>query len=219
LDPTADYKYSKLYSRMDSNLLHRVWTSGDLAFSHGCGISLEDALNEPEISKQILITGTAVSRYHKRFIAQYEYRNYPFYATQYHIEKTVFINNKTNRHLSRNPDLIQFDFEFISAVFEPTRKYGIARSDLPNLIVGRLLEHKRPEKGVFNFFKQAYQFRRRINDKWIKRTYRKQIYEYWRLRRKGITMREAYSEEHDQSKWKESVTPTSRRLEAVNPTV
>lgn len=51
LNPTEDYKYSKLYSKMDQNLLNRVWASGDLAFSHGCGITLEDAYAEPEIKK------------------------------------------------------------------------------------------------------------------------------------------------------------------------
>lgn len=161
-----------------------------------------------------MITGTAYSRYHKQFIAQYEFRNYPFYATQYHIEKTVFENNKTNSHLSRNPELIKFDFEFISAVFEPTRKYGIARSNLPKQLIGRLIEHQRPRRGIFTFFQQMYYFRRRINDKWLKRTFQKQIYEYWRLRRMGIKMREVSSLEHDNDRFElEDSETKSRRLE------
>lgn len=158
---------------MDQDLLKRVWTSGDLAFSHGCGISPEDALNNEEISKQIRITATAIARHGDEFVAQYEFRDYPFFATQYHIEKTLFERNKTNRHLNRNPDLIQFAFDYMMTLVEPTRKYAKARADLDTRILGKLFEHKRPEKGMYSFFEQAYTFRRLNQDDYIKRTFRK----------------------------------------------
>jgi gamma-glutamyl hydrolase len=177
-----------MYSKLDKELVDSVWNSGDLAFSHGCGISPETVASHPELDNIIRVTGTTIARHGKEFVSQYEYKDYPFYATQYHIEKTVFERNRTNRHINRNPKLIKFAFEFMMEFVREARPYAKPRAEIDSKIVARFFEHHRPEKGVFSFFEQVYQFRRFVKDDYIKSTFRDQIKEYWRLKKAGITM-------------------------------
>ena len=134
------------------------------------------------------MTGTSIARHGKEFVSQYEYKDYPFYATQYHIEKTLFERNRTNRHINRNPVLVKFAFEFMMEFVRKTCPYAKPRADIDSKIVARFFEHHRPEKGLYSFFEQVYQFRRYEQDDYIKTTFRQQIKEYWRLKDLGIKM-------------------------------
>jgi imidazoleglycerol phosphate synthase glutamine amidotransferase subunit HisH len=42
----------------------------------------------PVLNKEIMVTGSAISKYGDEFVAMAEYRNYPIFLFQFHFEKT-----------------------------------------------------------------------------------------------------------------------------------
>ena len=190
LEKTDEFENSKLWTKIDPELLERVWESGHLPFSHNKGIYPKNFVKIKKLRDQIRVTGTAISRNGKRFVAQYEFKDYPIFATQYHIEKTAFVKNYFNKHLKRNPDLVKFGFEQMNVLFAKSRKYAKPRADLDRRIIGRMFQHHRQvDRYMYVIFDRIYVFRRYERDDYIPRTFADQKYELKKKKHKLTELR------------------------------
>jgi hypothetical protein len=60
---TNNYSKSRLWTHFDQNFLNRVWDSGEIYFSHNCGVSTEMIESHPVLNKEIMVTGSAKGKH------------------------------------------------------------------------------------------------------------------------------------------------------------
>jgi hypothetical protein len=77
----------------------------------------------------ILATSTATDG--REFVAIAEFKKYPFFLTQYHIEKEQFENKIAYDFLNRTPEKIRLAFTMLMEFVEPLRELAIPRQDTP----------------------------------------------------------------------------------------
>jgi hypothetical protein len=65
-----------------------------------------------------------------------EYKSYPFYGVQFHIEKDQFERKNDNKFLSRDPDNIRFTHTFMMNFVEKLRPLAKGVLDIPVKVLG-----------------------------------------------------------------------------------
>lgn len=118
--PTDDYSKTKIWNKMDKDLVEKGWNNGYLYYSHNCGFDPSKLLKNDEFNKNAIVTATSISKTGKKFVAMVEHNKYPFFANQWHPEKTQF-ERLGPTYLSRDADTVRFTSDFIMTVVDGTR--------------------------------------------------------------------------------------------------
>lgn len=175
VDLLPDYNKSKLWSQIDPALAQYVFSSGELHFSHACSVTVDTALTHPKLQGKLLVTGRAyANRVGRNFMAMAEYRDYPIFLTQFHVEKTQFERIRPNSHISRDPKIVEFSFQMMMAIIGPTRKYALPLDELDSVVRSYLLIHHHSEKSYWDLFEEVYYWPRTETDWFTPRTYEEQ---------------------------------------------
>jgi carbamoylphosphate synthase small subunit len=117
VQPTQNYSQSKIWNLVDQDLTNKAWTNGFLYYSHNCGFDPKRLENNAQFNSQAIVTGTSVSKSGLTFVAMVEHKKYPFFANQWHAEKTQF-ERIGPTWLSRDADTVKFTSEFIMTVVD-----------------------------------------------------------------------------------------------------
>lgn len=64
---------------------------GHFVYSHSCGFIPQDLTSNKVFNDNIVITSTAFEADGKEFVNTLEWKNYPFFGTQFHPEKSIYI--------------------------------------------------------------------------------------------------------------------------------
>lgn len=88
--PSADFPKSKIWDKVSKDLSSAAFSNGNLAYDHVCGFLPDKLQSDPTFSQNCIITGTSISKTGIKFVAMVEHKKYPFFANQYHPEKTQF---------------------------------------------------------------------------------------------------------------------------------
>ena len=122
----------------------------------------------------MFVAAKAQGRNQQWFAAWIEYRRYPIYLSQFHIEKTQFERIRANAHISKEPKIVKFSFDFMMEFVEGTRQYAKPLDELDLLARSYMLTHRKAEKDFWNLFEQCYFFPRSQPDDFTPRTFYEQ---------------------------------------------
>ena len=171
-----DFNKSKLWNQIDHALAQYVFSSGELHFSHACSVTTDTAKNHPKLKGKLLVTGKAfANRVGKEFMAMAEYKDYPIFLTQFHVEKTQFERIRPNAHISRDPKIVEFSFQMMMAIIGPTRQYALPLDELDSVVRSFLLIHHHTEKSYWDLFEEVYYWPRSETDWFTPRTFAEQL--------------------------------------------
>lgn len=84
--PGKDLSRSSIFNTMDRKLVEAGFQNGNIYYSHHCRYKVEDFVEN--VGEVFYLTGTSSDDQDREFIASFEHKKYPIYATQYHPEKT-----------------------------------------------------------------------------------------------------------------------------------
>lgn len=129
-----DLSKSTIFSEMPSDIVNAGFDTGNLYFSHHCRFKVPD-FND-KVGEVFFDTGSAKDDDGEEFMAQFEHRKYPIYATQYHPEKTQFERLDSLETLARDPSTIRFARDYMDALVEKVRHKAKAVKDYPDFIKG-----------------------------------------------------------------------------------
>lgn len=122
---TPDFEKSKIWNLLDQKVCAAALETGNLYYTHNDGFIPEKLAADELFQENCMITGTSVSKHGVEFVALVEHKKYPFFAHQYHPEKTQF-ERIGPVWLKRDPNSIRFVFDFITTIVDQVRKYGKA---------------------------------------------------------------------------------------------
>lgn len=157
IHPTAAYSQSKIWNKLDKTLVDKAWNNGYLYYSHNCGFDPKRLEQNPEFAKEAIITATSISKNGKTFVAMVEHKKYPFFANQWHAEKTQF-ERIGPTWLSRDADTTRFTSEFIMTVVDQVRQYAAQLADIDGATRAFFEVYHIPERPAWEDFEQIYTF-------------------------------------------------------------
>lgn len=156
---TADFANSKFWPTIDSGLLDRVLEVGYLFFDHDDGFFPKTLLSKPSFTNEMMLTMTTDTESGVEFASAIEHRKYPFFANQFHPEKTLF-ERITEFEIPRNSDALRLmsdiAFEFVAKVKALSQPIGQV-----NALVRPFMNiYMEPVRGNQADFEQFYIFPR-----------------------------------------------------------
>jgi hypothetical protein len=125
----------------------------------------------PVLNKQLMVTGTSTSRYGKEFASMVEFRKYPIYLFQFHMEKFQYERRRITDHLHRDYKMIRFCFKFMQHFVEDLRKGAIHPINLPKDVVSYSARNFALETPDVEEFEQVHFVHRFTRDLFVQRTF------------------------------------------------
>jgi hypothetical protein len=108
-------------------------------------------------AKEAMVTATSISKNGMKFVAMVEHQKYPFFANQWHPEKTQF-ERIGPTWLSRDALTTKFTSEFIMTVVDKTRKFSKNLSTIDGATRAFFEVYHIPERPAWEDFEQIYTF-------------------------------------------------------------
>lgn len=155
--PTADFSKSKIWHKLDKDIVNAGLSEGNLYYSHGSGFRPRDLLNNPTFNANCIITATSIAKDGTEFAAMVEHRKYPFFANQWHPEKTQF-ERLGPIWLTRDSATTRFTADFIMTVVDQIRQYGKPLSAVDALTRAYFEVYQVPQRAAWEDFEQVYTF-------------------------------------------------------------
>ena len=90
IESQKKWQESKLFGKVDQYKTLHVFSQRDLVYHHKFGITPEGFAGQRLISSKAKMLATSAADNGKEYVAIYENRIYPFFATQFHPEKNQF---------------------------------------------------------------------------------------------------------------------------------
>lgn len=157
VSPNANFSKSKIWGDLDKDLVNKAFSSGYLYYSHNCGFDPVALQNDPVFAKEAMVTATSISKNGMKFVAMVEHLKYPFFANQWHPEKTQF-ERIGPTWLSRDATTTKFTSEFIMTIVDKTRKFSKNLSQVDGATRAFFEVYHIPERPAWEDFEQIYTF-------------------------------------------------------------
>lgn len=153
-------EHTKLFNSIEKSNLQYVSSEGMMYFKHSAGIDIEkNPENKDMIEKEYYIVGTSNSgKEHNgtRFVSMIEHKQYPFFGTQFHPEKSQFERGREYRFLDRSLKTIEFASDLASAFVEIASKKAPAYDKLPDWIKSHFSIYIQPINSFYNGHEKVY---------------------------------------------------------------
>lgn len=127
------FKESKFFSKLDQKILRTTFEKGSVYYAHDLGFDYT-TLAKPEFSKvkeDLLILGHSFSDTNLKFVAFFEHKKYPVYATMFHPEKVLFERGEIYRFLDRSTEALDFSADVAESFVELARANSREYSSFP----------------------------------------------------------------------------------------
>ena len=155
--PSADFSKSKIWNLVNKDLSTAAFANGNLAYDHVCGFLPDKLQADPTFSQNCIMTGTSISKTGIKFVAMVEHKKYPFFANQYHPEKTQF-ERIGPTWLVRDTQTIRFAADFITTVVDKTRQYAKPLANVDPIVRAYFETYHVAERPAWDSFEKIYVF-------------------------------------------------------------
>lgn len=131
--PNVDNNSSRLKTFMGQDNIQLFATNESAYFFHNYAVSLENFTTDPAIYNELMPVATFTIDSSKKpleFVASYEHRKYPFFATQFHPEKILFETHPSMKRLVKNEITTKLSSLFVDFIYKELEN-GAAGNPVP----------------------------------------------------------------------------------------
>lgn len=162
VDP-AIFPNSKFWGALNQDRLKRVFQNGYVFYDHSCGVN-PVSFSKFNLKDKVWLLATSKTDANVTFIAIAEDIKYPFFAVQWHPEKTQFERGSKYSFLDKSTDTIRFLSEIIQELVDRVRLTARPLSQIPVSIQPYFSIYQTPIVTNYNGFERVYQIPRLVRN-------------------------------------------------------